>query len=891
MTTYYVSSSDTSASDSNNGTSISTPWKTLGKVSSGTVQAALKPGDKILLKSGDVFYGTLSIRSSGTSTAPITIGKYGTGAKPIIMGDHSNAVWTAESGYPGIFSTSGYWGTYSPGSGGQVYDSEGVHYVHSPNRGTTPLTDWLKNLGSGASTYTFINTNANANKQIALQRPGSTAIAKIIIAAQETIAATALEGKVWVYGGKDTSGNDILLPPGSQGVTITKKGPPNVFTFDSSANKTYIKPASGVLPKTVHFLEFEVVGVHSTTTSYSWLIFEDLDIRNAHIGFNIYGSNHIVRRCNIQDLTSMAILFTKTTNCEVSYNTTRRTGWTSIYSQHNKNFWVHHNDVADSMSTILGARISIDGGIERCGIGIQQSVNSLVEYNRIENMKSGSIDFYYEANPIIRFNYLKGPGGPSLMMACGGLMYGNICDCVGGRGIGAAYIYNIEMNPDFKPIPNVVFNNTILGASGYGLFVSTNGGVILRNNIVSVTGNTAMILFERGVTTYNGDNNLFYNPSGTVNLNGYKSLLTWQQATGQETNSKVGNPLFVSSTPTVASDFKLQSTSPAINAGQNLFSVDLVPSPYTDYFGTSIPQSGATDIGAYEYTGTVTVPTTPSLDTIAPVLTSSLLSSSATANSITVNWTKATDTVSSSTKLGYKVYLSTLNNLTSVSTIDSVGRLEVIGTDINSCTIDGLLPNTTYYINVLVHDEAGNRTLYTTKSQTTAAAQQLLPVPGGSQDTWGTVLNSYLLVSHNNDGTLKTAAVAQTLFGTTNTTNIDIKGTLRVQQLATFNSQYSSSLPFNTSSATTSINWDKGVRQKLVLSTSVTTLYLINPTPGGIYELIVTQDGTGGRTITWPANVKWSGGTIPTIPSTANASIIITFFYDGQNYFGSIGKI
>ncbi|MCD9022485.1 right-handed parallel beta-helix repeat-containing protein [Cohnella silvisoli] len=78
-TTYYVSFS--AGSDSNNGTSANTPWKTLGKVSTQTFNA----GDTILLKKGDTWTGeTLYLNGNGTNTNWITLSSYGTGNKPKI---------------------------------------------------------------------------------------------------------------------------------------------------------------------------------------------------------------------------------------------------------------------------------------------------------------------------------------------------------------------------------------------------------------------------------------------------------------------------------------------------------------------------------------------------------------------------------------------------------------------------------------------------------------------------------------------------------------------------------------------------------------------------------------------------------------------------------------
>lgn len=77
--TYYISYS--SGSDSNNGTSASTPWKTLAKASTVTYN----PGDSILLKCGDTWTGdSLLPLGSGTPSNPILISSYGTGNRPVI---------------------------------------------------------------------------------------------------------------------------------------------------------------------------------------------------------------------------------------------------------------------------------------------------------------------------------------------------------------------------------------------------------------------------------------------------------------------------------------------------------------------------------------------------------------------------------------------------------------------------------------------------------------------------------------------------------------------------------------------------------------------------------------------------------------------------------------
>jgi len=80
-TTYYVSNS---GSDSNNGTSTSTPWQSLAKVNA----APLLPGDSVLFQAGNAWSGQLLPNRSGSSpSSVITYGAYGSGAAPVINGN------------------------------------------------------------------------------------------------------------------------------------------------------------------------------------------------------------------------------------------------------------------------------------------------------------------------------------------------------------------------------------------------------------------------------------------------------------------------------------------------------------------------------------------------------------------------------------------------------------------------------------------------------------------------------------------------------------------------------------------------------------------------------------------------------------------------------------
>lgn len=55
----------------------------------------------------------------------------------------------------------------------------------------------------------------------------------------------------------------------------------------------------------------------------------------------------------------------------------------------------------------------------------------------------------------------------------------------------------------------------------------------------------------------------------------------------------------------------------------------------------------------------------------------------------------------------------------------------------------------------------------------------------------------------------------------------------------------------------------------------------------GVYIFKITQGAGGSRTITWPSNVRWSGGTPPTLTTTAGAWDYITFLFDGTYFSGT----
>jgi len=83
------------------------------------------------------------------------------------------------------------------------------------------------------------------------------------------------------------------------------------------------------------------------------------------------------------------------------------------------------------------------------------------------------------------------------------------------------------------------------------------------------------------------------------------------------------------------------------------------------------------------------------------------------------------------------------------------------------------------------------------------------------------------------------------------------------------------------------INWTKGNKQKSNLTGNCTFTFV---PPGGACNLIlrIIQDSNGSRTVTWPENIRWPERTEPTLTTTGGAIDLISFYYDGEIYWGCI---
>lgn len=150
MATYYVDNA-LPGSDSNDGTSLSSPWLTIAKVNGTSFSA----GDTVLFKRGCTWREQLTVPTSGTSGSPITYRAYGLGNDPVISGaDLDDRV----TGWSGPDGNGEYSKTYATAP--TVVIGDGV-MLTAGTLGSLAATEWTTSggklyLGQAPTAYTVL---------------------------------------------------------------------------------------------------------------------------------------------------------------------------------------------------------------------------------------------------------------------------------------------------------------------------------------------------------------------------------------------------------------------------------------------------------------------------------------------------------------------------------------------------------------------------------------------------------------------------------------------------------------------------------------------------------------------------------------------------------------
>ncbi|NNC87496.1 MAG: right-handed parallel beta-helix repeat-containing protein [Akkermansiaceae bacterium] len=287
----------------------------------------------------------------------------------------------------------------------------------------------------------------------------------------------------------------------------------------------------------------------------------------------------------------------------------RNNGSVGIWAYDSNNITIQFNE-SYSNNTVG------NGGGE--GYALDEGVtNSVMQYNYSHDnagagyLQIGGFGTKANSNNTLRYNISENDGRNPLTVGAGGIEIGSVVSDLdvygntvfrdgsgGSTSTPAVYIYGGVLDPTRVSLAN-------------NLLVTANGSRIIRFQI-----------FFAGIVTFAGNN---YWPGGgplvidykdTTQDTTYNTLAAWRTGTGQEmlngsptgsaldpllTDPGNGGTVGNSGLLGTLSAYKLQSGSPMVDAGLDLQAEFGIDPGSRDFYGASLPQGPALDIGASEF--------------------------------------------------------------------------------------------------------------------------------------------------------------------------------------------------------------------------------------------------------------------------------------------------
>ncbi len=476
-TNYYFSAG--SGNDSRTSTQAknpSTPWKTISKLNS--FFSNLKPGDQVLFKRGETFYGSITLGRSGKAGSPIVIGAYGTGEKPVITSLVKLSGWKANPKYKGVYDCAA---NSQLGSDVNIVLLNNVfqHMGRYPNSNAVNkgYLEFESHQGKASFTDKQLSSSPNWTGAEAVIRTRKWIIDRSVIKSHSK-NKIYLSPKEITYGLLDGFGYFIQ---------------DHIKTLDQFG-EWYYNPSKKVV--SVYFgakkpfsydIRASAVNNLIYSKSKSYVVIENLTLKGANkFGVDINGGNNItVKNCDI--------LFSGTDGVNASKNSFFKLENCSVFHSNNNGVNTNGSAHATVRNNIIKNSYAVPGMGQSGngqGIGIRIGSNSIAEYNQVIN--SGYTAIVYTGNDlVIKNNFID---TFSFVKDDGGAIYTSNGPNITNRGR--------------KITGNIILNG--LGAPGgttSGSSTSSADGIYMDDNVngTEITGNT-IANTNRGIYLHNSRN-------------------------------------------------------------------------------------------------------------------------------------------------------------------------------------------------------------------------------------------------------------------------------------------------------------------------------------------------------------------------------------------------
>lgn len=498
---YYISNE---GSDANNGFTPSTSWQTLNKINNRTFQ----PGDSILFKRGESFYGSFKLKGAGNSSQRIIFSGYGIGNKPIITGFNTVSTWVNKGG--------NVWESATPIS---TLSSASVVIINGVNipMGRYPNTGWRT-----------------------IQSATNTSITDATLPATDWTGADLVTRKLkWIIDRDPITsrvGNTLNFnatgynPQANWGYFIENDirtlDSQNEWYYDTTSKK--ISVYSSTMPTNVQVASQRSLVTMIGYTLSKYINFDGLQFTGANeqaIELAATGSINITNcdfKSNYQDI--IGYNYAQNSDSVTVDNCTFNNSQNKAVYFPNEfvNAIVTNNTVNNA-----GVLVGMSGNSDYTAIGLQiQADNALVQYNVVKNIGYNGITFG-GANSVIANNFvdsallLKDDGGGIYIFqddAIGKIIRGNIVtNCLG----------NMAGSPDGY-LPNYTNSHGIY-IDGFSSNVSIINNFIQNSRLsgiignighnVTITGNTIVDNFGAGILLNNMDDSATYTPLNLIMKN------------------------------------------------------------------------------------------------------------------------------------------------------------------------------------------------------------------------------------------------------------------------------------------------------------------------------------------------------------------------------------